>query len=290
MIDELYKSFHLKKNVENKDKIVLFSSCDVDSKYDLIKTDFHRVKQILSNFLTNAFKFTKSGNVKISAEFVNNELLFAVADTGIGISEDDLPKIFERFRQLDYSDKRSYGGNGLGLSISKGLAELLGGRIWAESELNIGSKFYFAIPFNPVNNIIINDNYSKNKANKAKNHRILIVEDDQYNLYYLEKLLKTMNYSYLSAKNGKIALELFKNNLDIDLILLDIQLPDISGMELLKIFKTERFDVPIIAQTAFAMEEDKVRILESGCDDFIAKPIMSETLYKKINNLLRTTT
>ena len=286
LVDEIYKTFNLKKRVENKEHIELKIAEVFDPKYDLIKTDFHRVKQIISNFLTNAFKFTKKGSIKIGSKLVNNEILFYVSDTGIGINQDDLPKIFERFRQIEYSDKRSYGGNGLGLSISKGLAELLGGRIWAESELNVGSTFYLSIPYDPVNQVnksVISDTESKQSTIIRK---ILIVEDDQYNLFFLEKLVKSLGYDYISAKNGKIAIEEFRENLDIDLILLDIQLPDISGMDLLQIFKTERFEVPVIAQTAFAMEEDKVRILESGCDDYISKPIMRDILFKKIKQFL----
>lgn len=286
LVDEIYKTFKLKKNVENKDHIELKIEEIFDPKHDLIKTDFHRVKQIISNFLTNAFKFTKQGSISIGSKLLNNEILFYVSDTGIGISPEDLPKVFERFRQIEYSDKRNYGGNGLGLSISSGLAQLLGGRIWAESELNVGSTFYLSIPYDPVNQTnknVISDNESKQSTIV---HKILIVEDDQYNLFFLEKLVKSLGYKYISAKNGMIAIEKFKENTDIDLILLDIQLPDISGMDLLQIFKTERFEVPVIAQTAFAMEEDKVRILESGCDDYISKPIMRDILFKKLKQFL----
>lgn len=287
MMNELYSVYDLRRVTDRKNNISFNLINEINDKHFSIITDFNRVKQVLGNLLNNAFKFTSSGEISYGCRLVNdNQILFFVSDTGIGIPEDKLDKIFDRFRQVELEVSKQFGGTGLGLSISKGLVELLSGKIWVESKLNEGSAFYFTIPFNPSEN---NSNAfvkSETKAAEFSNKKVLIVEDDPNNLKYIEKLLEIYNLDFISATNGNSAMKSIFNHPEINLVMMDIQLPDISGYELTRWIKKNHNNISIIAQTGFAMEEDRIRCLEAGCDDFIAKPLVKEELYKKIKRLL----
>lgn len=190
--------------------------------------------------------------------------------------------IFERFRQADDTIARKRGGAGLGLSISKGLVELLGGSIDFESEFGKGSKFTFSLPFTREANIL--ERVLSVPGKKNCDTTILVVEDGEFNRYYLKELLGKQNYNILFTEKGEDAVEICKNIPEIDLVLMDIKLPGIDGLEATRMIKQWRPDVIIIAQTAYAMASDRVDAINAGCDDYLAKPIDADELLKKINS------
>lgn len=270
-----------------KKSLDLIFKPELDDTQADIYTDKIRLEQILSNLLSNSIKFTDRGKVELGYYIRNKqELIFYVKDTGIGITPEEQTVIFERFRQVSTSYNKLYGGTGLGLSISKGLAEKLGGSIWLESEVEKGSTFYLSIPYKPA--IVVNKtpqiqtdtNY--NWSGKT----ILIAEDEEANFILLETLLKTTNAKVVWAKNGFETVNLCTKDNSIDLVLMDIKMPDMNGMEATKKIKKVRKSLPIIAQTAYAMSTDEDNCLRAGCDDYFAKPLKIETILEKINKYL----
>ncbi|MCF8303894.1 MAG: PAS domain S-box protein [Bacteroidales bacterium] len=250
-----------------------------------ITSDPYRLKQIMLNLLKNALKFTHEGFVEYGYKQAGEHALqLYVKDSGIGVPEDKREVIFERFRQLDDSHTRKYEGTGLGLSISKELAELLGGEINVESEEGKGSIFYFTLPFQfrKITKSLKSGKSSMTANNKETNHlegkTILIVEDDLSSYALLKTILKVNNANALWATQGSKAIELCHSNDNIDLVLMDIKLPDISGFEATRKIKEICPNIPIIAQTAYAMSGDREKALEEGCDDYISKPIKKDHL------------
>ncbi|MBN2613118.1 MAG: response regulator [Bacteroidales bacterium] len=257
-------------------------------KETVILTDTTKLKQILINLINNAFKFTNEGEISAGCRFGNaHDLVFFVQDTGIGIPAEKHDFIFERFTQVDFEISRSYGGTGLGLPIVKGLVGLLGGRIWLESVPGKGSVFYFSLPYRiPEKTVPLTpETYSPDDLQNIKG-TVLVVEDDFYNSEYLREVLSKTGLMLLFASYGKDALEAAKKN-KIDLVLMDIRLPDIDGYKVTREIKTFNRDIKIIAQTAYAAPGDEVKALEAGCDDYISKPINKNLLVSKIKDLLQ---
>ena len=258
--------------------ISLFARQQLNDQQAEIYTDKTKITQILSNLISNALKFTHVGTVEFGYQLKvkngHSELEFYVKDTGIGIKTDQFEKIFERFRQADLSITKNYGGTGLGLAICKGFVELLGGKIWVKSELEKGFDFYFTIPYNPVHEI--SEIISADKENR-KQISVLVAEDDESNYLYIEELLLDFNIKILHAKNGNEAVELWKSNVEIDLILMDIKMPLMDGHEAAKIIKQHKPDLPIIAQSAYALEHERSKY-EGTFDDYLTKPIEEEML------------
>ena len=194
--------------------------------------------------------------------------------------------IFERFRQADESIERNYEGAGLGLSISKGLVERLGGEIWLESEIGKGTTFFFTLPVQikepHVENRVL-DNEAKTKLQKTK---VLVVEDDPANILYFKEIFEDEQVNCIFSKTGRGLFDILKNNPDTAIILTDIRLPDMNGLDLAKKVKEQWKNIPIIAQTAYAMPGDKEKCIKAGCDDYIEKPINRNILIKKILNLI----
>jgi CheY-like chemotaxis protein len=212
-----------------------------------------------------------------------NYIQFFVKDTGIGISSDLHNRIFERFTQAEDTVGRSFEGAGLGLAICKGLVELLGGKIWVESEGDKGSTFYFTMLINPDNQMKHLDKNTNQIIKKQKKINILIAEDDKTSFDILERILfkvvlKNIDFDIIWAENGQKAVEFVKTKPDIDLILMDMRMPVMSGFEATKIIKQIRPELPIIAQTAYAFNEEKEKIYSAGCDDYITKPVSIDKL------------
>ena len=206
-----------------------------------------------------------------------------VKDTGIGIKPDKLEFIFERFTQEEKDLENSRSGLGLGLSIAKENTVLIGGEIVVESVKHQGSTFLIKLPYKPVENLNVN---SKRKYG----YTVLVVEDEEVNYFYIEILLTeimTLNCEIIHAKNGKEAVEICENNSKIDIILMDINMPIMNGLEATKIIKTFSPNLPIIAQTAYSTIEDKEKASAAGCDDFITKPIDKEIFSTKVSKYLR---
>ena len=252
-----------------------------------IITDSTKLTQILTNLISNALKFTQEGFVNFGYTLKDNFLEFYVEDSGIGISSEMHDEIFKRFRQVETTAARTFGGSGLGLSISKAYVEMLGGTIWLSSEAGKGSVFYFTLPYNTVNAKVI----PKLPINElivefAEPKTVLIAEDEDSNFILLEKLLADLKVNIIRAINGLEAIAVCKSNPQVDLVLMDIKMPEMDGYEATKRIKEFRPDLAIIAQTAYSSKEDKNKALGCGCSDFISKPFRKELLLSKINEQL----
>lgn len=253
-------------------------------------SDPNRLSQIINNLLGNAIKFTAAGSIDLSYRLADaNSILISVTDTGIGISKDKLERIFERFIQADNTNSRNYEGTGLGLAITKALAELMGGSIWVESELGKGSTFYVRLPFIPVemNSIEIQDVVVDDYIPDFKGKTVLVTEDVDENFKFFSALLAKTNAKVLWAKNGREAVDLVDSQIKIDIILMDLRMPVMNGYEATRVIKRKRKDIPIIAQTAYSLDGDRTKSMEAGCDEYIAKPIEIQQLYRLMEQFLK---
>lgn len=251
-----------------------------DSQIEIF-TDEKLLIKVFNILIDNAVKFTEKGKIYIGSNVKSESIEFYVQDTGKGIHPEQLDAIFDYFTQEDYSMTRDYEGSGLGLSIAKGIVKLLGGKIWVQSKIQEGSTFYFSIPCeNNLTNEIIEDDIIKDQKIISKS--ILVAEDDESNFYYLEVILKKLGCNYIHAVNGTEAVEYCKQNPDISLVLMDIKMPIMNGLDATRKIKEFRPTLPIIALTAFAQSGDEQRIIEAGCDMYYAKPIMPKVLTELI--------
>ncbi len=286
LMKELYYEFELYRSKNNKTDIEL----RLQNKYTEgchIYSDNHRLRQVLTNLLNNAFKFTDHGFIEFGYKVKDNQTIqFRVKDTGIGISRESQGVIFERFRQVDDSMSRSYGGAGLGLCIAKGLVELLGGKIWVNSTPGIGSTFFFTISHDIQEETKLIEKTFDETENMFKNINILVVEDEELNILYFKELFKNIGLNCLFAKNANEAIQLVSSNFKIDIVLMDIKLPGMDGYKATRKIKKIRKDLPVIAQTAHAYNEDRLKCFEAGCDDYLAKPIKTDDLFKLIKKHL----
>jgi hypothetical protein len=203
-----------------------------------------------------------------------------VKDTGIGIPTDRKQTIFDRFIRADVLDKNAFQGSGLGLSISKAYVEMLGGQIWVESEVGIGSTFYFTLPYNsePGIETVKMQLAPTETLGNVRKLKILIVEDDEVSAILMEIAVNTFGKEILKVSTGLKAVEVCRNNPDIDLILMDIQMPEMDGYEATQQIRKFNKDVVVIAQTAYGLSGDKEKSIEFGCNDYIAKPINKREL------------
>jgi len=281
-IEFTYKFF--KPEVEIKGLQFLVKN-SLPSKEVIIKTDNEKVYGILTNLIKNAIKFTFEGSIEFGYEKKGKYLEFFVKDTGVGIPKNQMELIFERFRQGSESHNRGYEGSGLGLCIAKSYVEMLGGKIWVESEEGKGSTFYFTIPYNSISEEkikIINAVSAEHKEVEIKKLKVLVVEDDEISYSLLTKMLQKISYEVLHAITGVQAVEACRNNPDIDLVLMDIRMPKMDGNEASRQIRQFNKDVIIIAQTAYAFSGDREKAIEAGCNDYISKPINSTSLFELI--------
>jgi len=256
-----------------------------------IVCDSRKLRQILNNLLENAIKFTKKGSIDLTVSKINNQLVFEILDTGIGIEPSLQQLIFERFRQGENSLTRKFGGLGLGLSLTKSYVDLIGGEIQVESTPEQGSKFILKIPLETesVTNVV-SEIPLKAKPGSWKNKKILIAEDERANSIYLEAVLNSTGANIIIAENGLVAVELCKTHEDISLILMDIKMPEMDGITATRIIRSFRKNLPIIATTAFALSSDKQKCLDAGCDDYLSKPIRKDMLISLIDKYLSSAT
>jgi signal transduction histidine kinase len=246
-----------------------------------IYTDIELFNKIIHQLVDNAVKFTLKGSVQITYELINDEFKFFVKDTGIGISDENKMFIFENFIQEDSKTTRGYEGSGLGLPIASRLIQLLDGKIWVESEKGIGSTFYFTIPV--VEKARIDDlHHFINKHSTASKQTILIAEDDDINFFYFKALLASQLIEIIHAKNGLEAVKLCQNHPEIELVLMDLKMPEMDGFEATRQIKAIRKNLPVIAITAYCESEDKRMALQAGCNEFITKPVKKEYFIKKL--------
>jgi PAS domain S-box-containing protein len=274
-----------KKNIEFRFNVGL------EDDQAVIETDEAKLIQVLSNLISNALKFTDRGLIEFGYEYRDDQIVFSVADSGIGISEEEQSRIFDRFYQVDKTISRTYGGTGLGLSISKGYVEMLGGMIWVKSNPGSGSRFFFSIPakssLKSGKSKVISTYVLKPEQKHANAKSILVAEDEDSNFALVLAMLKNQSLNILRANNGKEAVEIFKNNMDLGLILMDIKMPVMDGLEAtVEILKLNP-DVPIIAQTAYVHPADRQKALESGCKAYLSKPFGKKELIETINQYLQ---
>ena len=286
LLYEIYSEFNPRAKAKEIKLKINQSLTDKDST---IITDDGKLRQIFNNLISNAIRFTQKGKIEVGYNLNNDYLEFYVKDTGIGIPPELHKQIFERFRQAEITISQKYGGTGLGLAIAKANIELCGGEIWLKSSPGKGTTFYFTLP------------YEKSKTSESKgtndstlaetvynwaDKTILIVEDEEINYKYLELVIKNTNANILYAQNGNQALKIFDQHPEINVILMDIKLPDINGYEVTRRIKAIKRDISIIAQTAFAMSGDPDKAISAGCDDYISKPIDAWKLLKMINKYI----
>lgn len=277
-----YTNEIVKREIEN---IILVYSNENRDDDIIINTDPSRLKQILSILIDNALKFTEKGKIEFGFTYPKqNEIQFYVRDTGIGIDEKYHNLIFERFRQIDEGTTKKYGGSGIGLSVAKNLVELLGGKIFLDSSPGRGTTFYFNLPYKSEKGAK-NEFVQPNQFN-WKDKVILIAEDKKINFEILQETLIPTNAELLWAKNGEEAVNLVKTNNHIDVILLDIQMPVMDGYECAKRIKEMTREIPIVAQTAYSLQQDANKCFEAGCDDYIAKPISLDQFLVKLQKYL----
>ena len=276
--------------------IQLFLKNSLPATEAVIISDSIKFDSILSNLIKNAIKYTHSGSIEFGYTIVetlhatsqlthHSFLQFFVKDTGIGIPGDRQKAIFERFIQADISDKQAFQGAGLGLSIARAYVEMLGGKIWVDSEPGKGSVFYFTIPYNyePQEKTILKNVVSEQfNEVRISNLKILIAEDDETSEMFISSVIKEISDEVFFATTGIEAIEACRNNPGIDLVLMDIQMPDMNGYEATRQIRQFNKDVVIIAQTAFGLKGDREKSIEAGCNDYIAKPIDSNLLLRLI--------
>lgn len=279
---ELHASFHKILEFNDKGHVQLLLEVSELPDEAVIEADPVRLKQVFENLLQNSIKFTKEGHIKIGYKKGNHEIAFYVEDTGIGIDKNKQNIVFDRFRQANDTHTRDFGGTGLGLAISKNIVDLLGGEMTLESDIGKGTTFFFTIPYsNELTDDAIDlmsDDENLYYQLDLSNKKILIVEDVSSNYIFLESVLKRFNASILWAQDGLKAIEAVKKINDIDLILMDIRMPGINGYYATEKIREFNAEIPIIAQTAYALSDDREKSISAGCNDYLSKPINLEEL------------
>ena len=264
---------------EEKNLTIIFNKPDLETEAIL---DCKRFIHIADQLLSNAIKNTPEGKIEVSYSVKKGYHTFEVKDTGIGIDKKYQDVIFEKFYQIDSNITESTQGAGLGLTIAKGLVDLFGGKIWLSSEPNSGSTFTFSIPYIGVNTSNVKTKHIERSLDWT-GKQILIAEDEDSNYHFLEAILKRTKATLIRANDGVEFLEIMNENKKIDLVLLDIKMPGINGFNAIKVVRQQNITIPVIAQTAFNQPEDKQRCLDSGCNDYLSKPIDKDLLLNKIS-------
>jgi signal transduction histidine kinase/FixJ family two-component response regulator len=251
-----------------------------------IQSDELRIRQILNNLLSNALKFTSKGNVTLSVEkkqkFDQSYLNFVVSDTGMGIPEEKIPHVFDRFYQVSDDIEISYGGSGLGLTIVKEIVDRMNGFIEVQSEIGKGTKFSVSIPMKIPDEVVSLKILEKEHID-LEGRKILIVDDNAINCHFLQHIIKEKGGQSEIATDGENAIELLKNDSDYDLILMDIRMPHMDGIECTKSVRNElKLSIPIIVQSGNTIERDIEQCYSAGANDFVSKPIDETDLFRKI--------
>ncbi len=275
----------------NEKSIILNVKNQFEDNGDLIFTDKIWLKRVLNHLMDNAVKFTLDGSIEFLYMREESNIVFKIKDTGIGINKENLQSIFEEFRQEIDGHHRPFEGLGIGLTLAKEVVERMGGKIFVQSEKGVGSEFSFSLPFRPAGSLKV-----KTKALNSSQiittidwsaRKCLLVDDNKDVLIYLTRILADTGVTILKARSGVEAIELVKSNLDIDVVLLDMQMPEMNGIEATKEIRKIRKNLPIIAQTAFIFEDDKDIILEAGCDACLIKPIRKDHLLTVMSSFVK---
>jgi signal transduction histidine kinase/CheY-like chemotaxis protein len=292
MFNELQEIYSVELLKRDKPEVQLsFSLPDGEI---LMHSDPFRIKQILTNLLGNAVKFTSRGLIFFDYKKVGEELIFSVSDTGTGIPKEDQEKIFERFVKFNY-EGMNHEGTGIGLSLIEKLVTLLKGRVWLQSVYGKGSTFFFSIPYiAPTSDLtaftsLNAQSLQKEKELKVSDSRknILVVEDDRDSFFLIQEILHPLNIDIHYVANGKDAVDFIRQNPKTQLILMDMKLPKMSGDEATVEIRKFNEDIIIIAQTAYAMLGDKEKAIKAGCNDHLTKPLESKKLLELVTMHLK---
>ncbi len=276
----------------NEKSITLTVITQLDETTDKILSDKIWLKRVLSHLMDNAIKFTLDGAVELSYYPQNGDLVFKIKDTGIGINKENLGRIFEEFQQEIDGHHRPFEGLGIGLTLVKEVIHRMGGKIIVQSEKGIGSVFTFSIPFdkpgkNEPESVGANEKNQPVEEIDWSANKCLLVDDNVDVLTYLKKILLDTGINVITANSGVSAIEAVKNNTDLDLVLLDLQMPEINGLDVTREIRKLDTNLPIIAQTAYIFDEDKDKILKAGCDACLIKPILKENLITVMSSFLK---
>ncbi len=267
-------------------RLIVNINCTTDQLF--VYNDDHLISRSLKHVLDNAIKFTRTGFVKLSCQIVNDKIEIEIQDTGIGIPAEMQSFIFQPFTQLEDASARNYGGNGIGLALVKAYVEMAGGEIYLESAPGHGTKVKVLIPGDPEVHGYEDDHLEqKERKMNWAGRTILVVENEEFNQQLLQEFLQETKARIIHAKNGREAIDkCMGDNHQIDLVLMDIKMPVMDGLQSTKLIKKNRPNIPVIAQTAYSMPEDKHRIEQSGCDAVFVKPLRKNKLFEAIDHLL----
>ncbi len=258
--------------------------------------DATRFRQVFVNLINNAYKYTENGSIKFGYKKKNTDIIFFVKDTGIGIAESEYENIFSSFNKIDKGENQLYRGAGIGLSISNRLVEIMGGKMWLNSKIGEGTTFFFTFSNHPAKDGV-KANLSKKSKNitienpSLENRTIIVAEDETANYILIERILQKTKVNILWAKNGLEALKMVKEQEDKDvfLVLMDIKMPEMNGIRAAELIRQYNDNLPIIAVTAYAQEQNREEILQHNFIDYIAKPFKAQKLldmvyhYAKVN-------
>ncbi len=284
---KIYVSAENEREIRNKTNVQLKLVQTVKGKL-MLNIDEVRFHQIFNNLITNALKFTDSGRIEFGYIGISaKEIQFYVKDTGTGIPEDEIPLIFKRFGQATNSYVKNKEGKGLGLAITHSLVKLLGGKIWVDSKPGKGSTFYFTLPMDLSETFGYDQLQGPHYRNKFKDKTVLIVEDNIENFRFIQGNLAVTGANFIMAANAEEAINYCKREDEpVDIILMDIELPDMKGFEAAEIIKRTKPDLPVIAISAFDNKEDKIKSLQAGCDDYIPKPLNFNEIFGLLSRYL----
>lgn len=288
LFQEICDFFINHKKKIRKDHLEISVNHICDKLYKSVYMDGIKVKQIFFNLIYNALKFTNEGFIVFGCSRISNSHVeFYVSDTGIGIPEEKQNLIFERFRKIENNNRPDCMGSGLGLSIVKGLIDLLQGEIRLKSIVGKGTTFFFRIPFKPaLSGQVKAMNDSESKPLKWNQYQILIVEDDEFGLRYLMEILSKTGAIIETVQTAEEALDLISSGKSFDIIIMDIRLKGMNGYEATRIIKRIKPEATVIAQSAYATQDSITKALDAGCDDYIIKPFDKKTLLTKLEMLL----
>ena len=283
LMDEIYTQYMNNEYLTEKNLSLKYYT-ELNNKDAMITLDRVRLMQVIENLLNNAIKFTKEGEISFGYTLADeNTIKFYVKDTGVGIPKEKQGLIFQRFHQHT-NDQITQKGTGLGLAICKGITGLYNGNIWIDSEENKGTTFYVTLPYKPAANE--NTETAKQTNINLKNKNILVVDDDPNSYELMHAILKKHKVNLLFAGDGEKAVEQCKNNKKIDLVLMDLKLPKKDGYKATKEIKSIRAKLPVIAQTAYAMPEEKEKSKKYKFDGYITKPIEEKKLMEILDQII----
>jgi len=282
-VQEGYADYSAKSGIEVR------LVCSAETQGKTFRGDETKLRQVFDNLVGNSFKFSKKGSIILSCNKQESELVFSVEDMGCGIPAEQMSHIFDRFYQVDIALNRGFEGAGMGLAICRALLTLMGGRIWAESEVGKGTVVYFSIPCLPVD--MGESKFVPSPVGDAPTEAglgvILVAEDDHAGWAYFEAVLSSEGYKPIRVSNGMDAVEACQSNEQICLVLMDLKMPVLDGIEATRRIKALRPGLPVVAQTAFAFDAEKQLAVDAGCDEYLVKPIRRDVLVRTIVRFLK---